>query len=195
MIKRLTSTAILLTLVAWLGVFCAARAADAPTGPTLQAFVCDDDGCSTGTAQFVGSLGHLVLNLSIAEKSDVEVGAVVKNVNGLPAGEVQVDYRGQVNADFGPHLIFTYVLPNSKVAGRVVPFVQGAPIAGAPEGYTRLSFKGIDMGMVPGTTLRSLEILGIGENGGGSTTIDTVTVNGVTAAKAMSTQNTCDYVP
>jgi hypothetical protein len=163
--------------------------------PTYQPFVCDENGAGTGNASFVSSLKHFSLNLSVGDASQVIVGAVFGNVSGAPPKEIVVDYRGQVNSTFGPYLLLSYYLPNAKLAGRVVPFAQAKNGNNAPEGFTRAVFRGQDMGLPEGTTIQSMEMIGIGENGAGNVTIGDVSVNGAIAAKLLSTQSTCDFVP
>ncbi|HEY9775295.1 MAG TPA: hypothetical protein V6C81_16130 [Planktothrix sp.] len=163
--------------------------------PNYQPFICDESGAGSGSASFVSSLRHLSLSLSVGDNSQVIVGANFGNVQGLPPKEIVIDYRGQANSTFGPFLLLSYYLPNAKLSGRVVPFMQAKNGKDAPEGYTRAIFRGQDLELPEGATIQSMEMIGIGENGGGSVTIGDVTVNGAAASKLLSTQNTCDFVP
>lgn len=192
-IKRIFLSAVMAATL--LGLSAPSVLADPQQGPVEQAFICDEEGCGTGTAQFVSFAGDLLLNLSIGEKSNVQVGAVVQNIVGLPANTVQVDYKGTADANVGPHMILNYYLPGGKLAGRVIPFVQGKSASGAPSGFSRVVFNGGDLGIPSGAVWQNIEVLLIGENGNGSTSIDSIKVNGVAAAKLMNTQNTCDFVP
>ena len=45
------------------------------------------------------------------------------------------------------------------------------------------------------TTIQGLELIGIGENSGGSVTVSDVTIGGAIAGKSLTTLNTCDCVP
>lgn len=169
---------------------------NSPTGPqTLQTFICDQGGLGTGSSQFVSALHHLWLQLSISEKSDVQVGVNFNNVSGLRPSQMMIDYKGDVNNTFGPWLVISYQLPSGKVAGKVVSFTQAQPLSGAPEGFNRIAFTGEGLGLPAGTNLRALEIIAIGENASGTITLGDVTVNGVTAGKLTTPQLTCDFVP
>jgi len=163
--------------------------------PTLQPFICDEDGAGTGTSQFISSIGHLWLQMAISDKSNVEVGVSFNNVSGQPLSEILVDLKGDLNNTFGPWLVLSYRLPTGKIAGRVVSFSQAKSVSGAPEGFNRIAFTGNDLGLPPGTIMRAMEIMAIGENASGSITVGDVTVNGITAGKLMNTQTTCDFVP
>ncbi len=161
----------------------------------MQAFICDQSGLSTGSSQFITAKHHLWLQLSISEKSDIQVGVNFNNVSGLQPAQLMIDYKGDVNDTFGPWLVISYQMPSGKVAGKVVSFTQGQAVSGAPEGFNRLAFTGEGLGLSGGTTLRALEIIAIGENASGTITLGDVTVNGVTAGKLMNPQLTCDFVP
>jgi hypothetical protein len=163
--------------------------------PTLQGFICDEAGSGTGSASFVSSLKRLALQLSVADSSSAIVGASLGNVSGMASDEILVDYKGQVNSTFGPYLLLSYNLPNSKQAGRVVPFPEGKSVDGAPEGYARVSITGKDLGLPDGTKIQSLEIIALGENGGGNVTIADVSIDGIKATKLVGTQMSCQYVP
>lgn len=176
--------------------FAATAQENNPAGPpTLQPFICDQGGLGTGSSQFVSALHHLWLQLSIAEKSDVQTGVNFNNVSGLRPTQIMIDYKGDVNDTFGPWLVVSYQMPSGKVAGKVVSLTQGQALSGAPEGFNRIAFTGEGLGLPTGTTLRALEIIAIGENASGTITLGDVTVNGVTAGKLMTAQMTCDFVP
>jgi hypothetical protein len=169
---------------------------NSPAGPaTLQPFICDQRGLGTGSSQFVSALHHLWLQLSISEKSDVQVGVNFNNVAGLRPAQIMIDYKGDVNDTFGPWLVLSYQLPSGKVAGKVVSFTQGQALSGAAEGFNRIAFTGDGLGLPAGTVLRALEIIAIGENASGTVTLGDVTTNGVAAGKLMNAQMTCDFVP
>jgi hypothetical protein len=169
--------------------------ASASFNPTYQPFVCDEALTGQGAASFVSSLKHFSLQLSVGDSPSVIVGAVFGGVAGVAPDEIVIDFKGQANTTFGPYLLLSYTLPNGKVAGRVLPFVQGKPGAGATGGFTRVVFRGADMGLPSGTTIRSMEIIALGENGGGNVTIGDITIDGVTCSKTLASLSTCEYVP
>jgi hypothetical protein len=168
----------------------------AQSGATQQPFVCDENNSGTGSASFVSSAGHLSLQLNIAENSSVVVGSVFKNIAGTALTSIVIDFKGTVNETFGPYIVIIYRFPAGKVAGRVVPFSAGS-VAPSPTkgGFMRTVFTAKNLELPEGTTIQGLEIIGIGENSGGSVTISDVTIGGAQTGKALNTVNTCDCVP
>lgn len=163
--------------------------------PSQQPFVCDEGLTGAGSASFVSSSGRFSLELTIAEQSRVQVGSVFKNVYLIPLEEIAIDYKGQTNETFGPFLVVTYKVPKGKISGRVLPF-SGQPGTQSPsKGYTRISFTRKDMNLPVGTTLQGMEIIAIGENGGGSVTLSDVFINGEVVKRSLNTLNSCDVVP
>ena len=163
--------------------------------PSLQPFVCDEAGAGSGTAQFVSASGHLWLQLAIDEKSDVVIGTVFNNVQGLQLTSLVLDYKGDVNNTFGPWLVVSYKLPSGKLAGRVVPFTQASTASGAPDGYNRIAFTPSNLSLPQQVTINSLEIIAIGENSTGSISLGDITVNGAKSSQLMTTKATCEFVP
>jgi hypothetical protein len=166
-----------------------------PATLTQQPFVCDENSCGTGSASFVSSTGHLSLQLSVAENSSVIVGSVFKNIAGTPLVNIVIDLKGTMNTTFGPYLVITYRLPAGKIAGRVIPVVHGLVSTNQTSGFTRVVFNSKNLELPDGTTIQGLELIGIGENSGGSVTVSDVTIGGAIAGKSLTTLNTCDCVP
>ncbi len=100
-----------------------------------------------------------------------------------------------MNNTFGPYLVITYRLPSGKLAGRVIPLTQGFVSTNQATGLTRVQFNRKNLDLADGTTIQTLELIGIGENSGGSVTVSDVTVGGALAGKSLTTLNTCDCVP
>lgn len=121
------------------------------------------------------------------------MGSTFKNLSGQALHSIAITFKGATSDTFGPYIVLTYRLPGGKSAGRVIPFSQGSLTT--VNGQTTATFTPTGLELPDNTVIQDLEIIAIGENGGGSVTISDVSVNGTLVGKLLTTLNTCDALP